>query len=310
MIFRRRREFEFPEYYQDEADTIREQTGVRQSPGRLGVHVLILTVILVGFLVGVRVVAGQTMLEKSLQLLVAPVGLVWLGLFCLFYLAVLYRVRLIALLALGLWLIVSVAGNSFVSNQGIWLLEKEFVELTPAEMPEFDVLLLLGGGVGTAPNRHPQLTNAGDRVGQVATLYHAGKVERIVCSGTHSLPPAAHQLTAAEAACRILTQWQVPSDSIEQIGGINTLQELQAFDRWLDGKPDRAELKIGIVTSAWHLPRALRLAKTVGVDAHPVPANFWSAEFRPEPGLIIPSADNLRKTQSVIKEFLAGLLGR
>ena len=48
-------------------------------------------------------------------------------------------------------------------------------------------IVLMGGGTNVAANRQPQLAAAGDRVAMVARLFHAGKVERIICTGTTSL---------------------------------------------------------------------------------------------------------------------------
>ena len=69
-------------------------------------------------------------------------------------------------------------------------------------------------------------------------------------------------------------------------------------------------MTLGILTSAWHLPRATRLAESVGVDAKPIPCDFLSKPFKREPGLIVPTAENLRITQTVIKEYVARLDGR
>ena len=74
--------------------------------------------------------------------------------------------------------------------------------------------------------------------------------------------------------------------------------------------------RVGILTSAWHLPRAMRLAESAGVQAVPVPSNFIGrGVVRNTPvGAIIrdcvPHHDALMINARAMKEYLATIVRR
>ncbi len=102
----------------------------------------------------------------------------------------------------------------------------------------------------------------------------------------------------------------VPESQLATIGGRNTREELQQFAAWLDEEPGRTNDTIGIVTSAWHMSRALRLADHFGIRARAIPADFHSLRPRETPHLLIPGAANLQFCQTCLYEYLAAVLGR
>ncbi len=51
----------------------------------------------------------------------------------------------------------------------------------------------------------------------------------------------------------------------------------------------KTNLSVGILTSAWHLPRAMKLAKKYGIEATPIPSNFLTEPTHRDPNLLIPS---------------------
>ena len=84
---------------------------------------------------------------------------------------------------------------------------------------------------------------------------------------------------------------------------------MQNLRSWIDQQPDPT-LRVGIITSAYHLSRAMRLAAANGVLAEAVPANFRASKLAPSPSWVVPSADNLLHTAKALKEHVAGLIGR
>ncbi|HMO13020.1 MAG TPA: YdcF family protein [Pirellulaceae bacterium] len=307
----RRARDEFAEYYDEDERELKSGVRTRQdrTPSML-IPLTVLALIFLLFLLAIMFVAGPVMLTKTLTELASPVGAVWLGLFLTFYVSVFKRATSPAIISLLLWLMVSLLGNSFVSKQLARQLEAPFEDQQLTNLQHFDIVILLGGGVVTGPNKDAQAGLSGDRVVQVARLFHMGKIDRIVCTGTHSVPPFKGELVQAQAAKRLLTQLKVPESAILQLDGTNTLEELQAVERWLASQPDATRWKIGIVTSAWHLPRAMRLATALGIEASPIAADYMYQPFRREPGIIVPTAENLMFSQRAIKEWLAGWLNR
>ena len=93
-----------------------------------------------------------------------------------------------------------------------------------------------------------------------------------------------------------------------QIKGDNTTQEMANLKKWI--AENGPGIRVGILTSAWHLQRAMRLAQSQGLDVQPIPSDFVSGPFAPSPYLIVPSGANLMVTGKMVKEYLAGLVSR
>ena len=71
--------------------------------------------------------------------------------------------------------------------------------------------------------------------------------------------------------------------------------------------------RVGLITSAWHMPRALRLARANGLNPIPVPADFVSPPQHDRPiqaGEValsmFPDEGNMSKVGVLLREVLAG----
>ncbi len=305
-------EDEYDEYYAQD-----RRAEPKKDLGRLRFipHALLLTFV-GGLFVGmVGLVSGPTMVEKLLISLATPVGLVWLSLIAMVYFCLLVKQGWPAVVGFVCWLILSIGGNQFVANTLATWREAPFQEIKPLELERFDTVVLLGGGTTTTLNGRAQLGAGGDRVGMAARMYHAGLVQQFICTGSQPLRSIPEDLHPREEAAEILIGLGVPRKSVLQMKGDNTSQEMSNLKTWLaqDGNsssPDNPNARVGVLTSAWHLTRAMRLAKAEGLDVHPIPANFISGHFAPSPNLIVPSGENLGITAIMLKEYLARLVGR
>jgi uncharacterized SAM-binding protein YcdF (DUF218 family) len=261
-------------------------------------------------LLAVRLVAGPAMLEKTVKALMAPVGIVWLLLTALVWMALLRRQALLACAASLAWLVLTVGGNSLFVD---WLgdsLQRPWAGFDVDSAPPVDTLLVLGGGTATTPSGNAQGGGAADRVLVAARIAMAGSVQRIVCAGSHPVPMGAERPTAAGEMRELLIALGVPGDRIEVIGGRNTREEMQEFARWRERQENGDAATVGIVTSAWHMRRALRLAEAAGIEAEPLPGDFRNADPRATPHILVPGADLLEQCQAYLAEYLAGLAGR
>lgn len=103
----------------------------------------------------------------------------------------------------------------------------------------------------------PSLSLA-DRLETALELYRAGKVERILVSGDHAAP----EYDETNAMRRWLVRRGVPSDDIYlDHAGLRTLDTMERAKRVF-------EVRDAIVCSqAYHLPRAVFLARRAGIDA-------------------------------------------
>jgi uncharacterized SAM-binding protein YcdF (DUF218 family) len=254
------------------------------------------------------VVNGRTMVEKILTELVCPLGLVWLFLFAIVYFSLLMRLTWPAISTGLCWLLLTVAGNSLVANWLIRNLEAPYVGCNPFELEKLDTIVVLGGGTSYRDGRS-QFGEGGDRVGLAARLYHAGQTNQVICTGSLTFQGSESELQVREQAAELLRSLLVPSEKIVLVEGVNTSQEMVNLKRYLDSvqpKPAR----IGLITSGYHLSRAMRLAQKNGLALIPIAADLKGDRYRTGMNLIIPSDGGLRATKIAIKEYLAGFVGR
>lgn len=253
---------------------------------------------------------GITMLEKTLTSLVMPIGLVWVGLIPLTYLLLLSRQKILGFLSLGCLLAITLGGNQFVSNYLAYSLEAPFSQIDIAQIPTLDAVIVLGGGTSSTYNNRVQLGMAGDRVATAARLYHSGQVKKIICTGSQSFRASPEDLHPREEAKLILTEFGIPASAVILLEGENTSQEMNSLKSWIPEHINSPQPRIGLITSAWHLKRALRLAKSQGLEFEPIPSNFISGPVNPSPHWVIPSGDNLATTGRIVKEYLAAIVSR
>jgi len=254
--------------------------------------------------------SGITMLEKTLTSLVMPIGLVWVGLITLTYLLLLSRQKIFGFLSLGCLLAITLGGNQFVSNYLAYSLEAPFSQIDIAQIPTLDAVIVLGGGTSSTYNNRVQLGMAGDRVATAARLYHSGQVKKIICTGSQSFRASPEDLHPREEAKLILTEFGIPASAVILLEGENTSQEMNSLKSWIPEHINSPQPRVGLITSAWHLNRALRLAKSQGLEFEPIPSNFISGPVNPSPHWVIPSGDNLATTGRIVKEYLAAIVSR
>jgi uncharacterized SAM-binding protein YcdF (DUF218 family) len=165
--------------------------------------------------------------------------------------------------------------------------------------------VVLGGASFDAPNGEPQLGRAGDRVMLGGRLYHRGLAGFVVCTGTSGLGTRGRD--ASETAALLLADLNIPEERIIRTSGRNTKEEMEELRRLIDQRQWR---RVGLITSAWHMRRAMRLAKAVGLDLAPLPADFRSEFPDWNPVLLIPNSQAFDDTNLACKELMAGLVGR
>lgn len=246
-----------------------------------------------------------TFIEKTLTALAMPCGLIWLGLITLTFLAWRRKQRALWISLAVLLGIYTLAGNSELSKVLMARLEQSYLEIDPLEQGPYDAVFVLGGGISVGVNGVSQLELAGDRVALAARLYHAGRTERLVALGSVS----SQKEDLSDATSQIWRQWAVPEEDIDHAHGRNTREEMAAIRQMVSEHPEWKRL--GLVTSAWHMRRAMRLAKNNDLTLEPLPANFRGTPIDWAPwALIIPCGGGFQDSQLACKEFLAGLVGK
>jgi len=261
-----------------------------------------------GLFMAALVADGGFVGEKAFARLLMPTGLIWLG----GYLGVVALVargqRRGALVAGLLWGGYTLAGNLWVGGVMLRHLEAPFREAPVLDTP-LDAVLLLGGGTAVRPDGGPQLGQAGDRVRVAARLWKRGKARLLLTSGTSVAGlQQAEARDLAEETRQIWLEFGVADGAIVMVPGPrNTREEIAALKALV---AERGWRRVGLVTSAWHLPRALALARSANLEVVPFGADFRGED--PVAGLfgLIPSANGFYRVQTATWELLGRALGR
>lgn len=165
---------------------------------------------------------------------------------------------------------------SAVLPVGEWLLTPlEDRIAAPSPMPErVDGIVVLGGGVDEAVSearRHPTVNHAADRLVSTAMLARKYPTARIVVDGgSSSLIPGGPTEAAAMAA--FLIQEGIDPERITRESRSRNTYENAAF-AVAEVKPQPGETWL-LVTSAWHMPRALGCFRGVGWRVTPYPVDY------------------------------------
>ena len=253
-------------------------------------------------------------LSKLLPLLIYPLSLACLLLVLLLILR--RRPRWVLALGLAALLLLALGGNRLLSMALVRSLEWQ--TLPPAELPNAEVIVLLGGGEEPQawPQPLPGLNDAGDRVVYAASLYQQGAAPRILASGGIVGVDGPAVQAGAEAMAGLLQIMGVPEGAILREGksrntyenALETRKLLEALDAWPE------DGRIILVTSAMHMPRSQAIFARQGFDVIPAPTDFnvtqaeWDYYWTPDPAIqvfnLLPSAETLDWTIRALKEYM------
>lgn len=254
----------------------------------------------------------RMVVEKVATALLLPAGFLWLMLLFSCAHAVAAKQRVAAVWLLICWMTYSAAASGFVSDRLATALEQPYLSINPLEEQPFEYVVVLGGGGGLGANQRLQGNGSGDRMIMAAQLYHLGIARKLICTGQRIESMSSSGVDPADVSLDILSKLGVPVEVVEKLGGRNTSEEMKSLGERF-GETDQ---RVGLLTSAWHMPRALRLARRNGFHPQALPADFRSSPKLnpPTPGEIIvsmiPSGDALAANGALCKECLGMLVGR
>ncbi len=168
----------------------------------------------------------------------------------------------------------------------------------------YAVILVLGGVLQPPPqgsHDDPELNQSVDRLWRAAHLYRQGLAPRILVSGgSHTGTDGRPLLPEAEAMKQVLITLGVPAGAIDTEIRSQTTRGNVVESARLIGPGQR----VALVTSGFHMRRALTEARAAGIEAHAFPADFEiPAGGRPWFQQYLPNPDALRLATIVIKEW-------
>lgn len=177
-------------------------------------------------------------------------------------------------------------------------LEHAYPPETVASSPEADAIIVLGGGVVRG------ISNPGIQWGESANRYFtgfdlatAGKSPRIVFTGAASDDPAAPN--QGEILRQAAIAHGIQPERIIVTGRVLTTEEEARAVSAIPGIHS-----ILLVTSAFHMPRAVLLFRARGLNVLPFPTDEQSFG-RPLPSLsgFIPVSTSLRRSEQALREY-------
>jgi uncharacterized SAM-binding protein YcdF (DUF218 family) len=178
----------------------------------------------------------------------------------------------------------------------------------PKDAMPLDALFVLGGGTQLDVGGRPCLGDCGDRIVEAARLWRAGQVKRLVASGA-SEDGGDHRRDLGIETREIWRSLGIPDDAIWVIKDpcFNTRAEIQAYRRLQIKEGWR---RVGLLSSAWHLPRAQALAEREGLEAWPIPSDRRGRIPRMALWDLVPQSEGISNTQRACWEMLGRRVGR
>jgi len=219
---------------------------------------------------------------------------------------------------LGRTLIISGVGLLLLfSNRAVstWLIQPieqtypAIGEFSDAELPESlracRYVIVLGGGNSTSPGQSAinRLSNSSrSRLAEGVRILRKLPAARLVVSGRGEDGFPSHAAVVAEAAISLgvdsqrIIRFDSPRDTEEEALAIKALV---------------GDAPFALVTSAWHLPRAMSLMHGVGLNPIPCPADFLGrAPSRITWGFFLWDTDSITRSTWAIYEWLGATWSR
>ncbi|MBI4820350.1 MAG: YdcF family protein [Deltaproteobacteria bacterium] len=270
----------------------------RRLLGHLGLALCCIIVAFVGLI-------GDPLAQKVAARLVMPAGLIFWALFSATASAFWIGQRRRGLAFAAALTIYNCAGSSFIGALLMRSLESRYPAFDLTTGLPFDAVLVLGGGSKRGPKRF-ELSMSGDRVLLGAQLYFLKKTPVLITSG-HGIEGLSEE-DISEQTSEIWRSLGIPASAIVRLPEpINTTQEIAALHSLV---LQRGYERVGLVTSAWHMPRAMGLAVRRGLELIPIPADHRGEMPAFGPVDFVPSADGFQRIQTALWELMGRAVGR
>jgi uncharacterized SAM-binding protein YcdF (DUF218 family) len=211
-----------------------------------------------------------------------------------------YRKKRRLACALAVFLIFS---NPFIVNK---ITQWYQVKPMPMQSDEtYDAGVLLGGMMGyDEPSGSAYFTASSDRFIQMLKLYKEGHIRKIIISGGNArIRPGAFR--EADWLHKNFRAMGVPeADLLVERNARNTVENARFARKITDSL--QSSTPIVVVTSSWHMPRAMRIFEQENIPIRPFPADYQVAPYNPMfvGEAFIPSASAMQHWAVLIKEWI------
>jgi uncharacterized SAM-binding protein YcdF (DUF218 family) len=241
---------------------------------------------------------------RSAMRLLEPVGFVWACLVVLALLALRKRhTRLAAALgalAVFIWFV----GATPLPGSLLSSLERPWVGVKRAELPEADAIVLLGGF--SAPSREEvgrlHFNQSADRAVAALELVRLGKAKTLVVGGS-AVTVDGEPFAEADLFKEILVVWKAGEPEVISLGGCkHTRHEAEKVAMLAQ---ERGWKRVLLVTSASHMRRAAGVFRTTtSLEVVPAPSAFLTSVsiVTPDSTDLVPRAAGFVKLENWLHE--------
>jgi uncharacterized SAM-binding protein YcdF (DUF218 family) len=234
--------------------------------------------------------------RRVLQFTLMPLGLAWAVVGSLAVTSFMLSRPVQGSVLAGGFLLLTLGSNQWLGAALISTLERR-IEAQPATDERYDVVCVLGGGSNRRFDGVAQFGITSDRLRVGALQQREGRTPLLLTTGVFAPDTALlwHQLGIPVEAILVESD---PGDTAQEIALIKRLVQERGWKR------------IGVVSSAWHLPRVLRLAARQDLALAPLPSD-WLGAVPPWTGeQVVPRSEGTRLIEVALKEHLGLWLGR
>ncbi len=237
-------------------------------------------------------------LNKFIPILVSPIFIVTF----LAILNIIFMRRWIAVLTVAILLI---ASSPILGAKSRAYLEKDYSYVPVSEVEKVDAVVVLSGMIMTLQDDNGkifyELNGSIDRFEAGLAFMKVGKAENIIFTRGHL--PWSKGLPEGELLREFAIDRGISPKQILLTGNAqNTDQEAQAVKDLL-----RENKKIALVTSAFHMPRALKVFEARGLSVTPYAVDFSGQTKRFTVMDFLPSAGALSQNSRFLREMLGRL---
>jgi uncharacterized SAM-binding protein YcdF (DUF218 family) len=227
-------------------------------------------------------------------------------------LIMLWRKSRWAAVPIGLSLaVIWLSSNVWVVNGMLQSLE--WRHIPPGELPQAEAIVLLGGATRSVayPRVNPDLREQGDRVTYTAQLYKQGKAPLVIISGGRADWMDGGDPESTDISKMFQKDYGIPASAIiEDPTSLNTYENAVNVQKIM---AERKIKKVLLVTSAFHMPRSLRIFRKLKMDVIPAPSDYLISKNELEEPLrtpeafilgVIPNTEKLDKFTVALKEYI------
>lgn len=188
-----------------------------------------------------------------------------------------------------------------------WL-EAGYAPVAVAEAGPADAVVVLGGifgGPRFPAGYVPNVAESVERLEAGIVLHQQRRADWLVFTGAR-IPWEARPVFEGEDAKRVALARGVPADRILVTREVsNTWDEARATAELMK---ERGWKRVILVTSVWHLPRAMQLFRAAGVEPQAFPVDYRTDPKRPVTLLdFLPKGESLGITETALREYYGRL---